>query len=53
MSVKAGKTPNETESSGGNNKEKDGVKREKKPRAALYSENLPTFYCGSGNNSEL
>ena len=30
----------------------DGIKKEKK-RAALYSENLPTFYVGAGNNSEL
>jgi len=30
-----------------------GDKKEKKQRAALYSENVPTFYCGSGNNSEL
>ena len=27
--------------------------KEKKKRAALYSENLPTFYVGQGNNSEL
>lgn len=26
---------------------------EKKKRQALYSENLPTFYCGIGNNSDL
>jgi hypothetical protein len=27
--------------------------KEKKKRTALYSENLPTFYVGQGNNSEL
>lgn len=27
-------------------------KKDKK-RTALYSENLPTFYVGAGNNSEL
>ncbi len=25
----------------------------KKKRPGLYSENVPTFYVGSGNNSEL
>jgi hypothetical protein len=24
-----------------------------KQRAALYTENLPTFYVGTGNNAEL
>ncbi len=28
-------------------------KPEKKKRQALYSENVPTFYCGVGNNSDL
>ena len=27
--------------------------KEKKKRTALYTENLPTFYVGQGNNSEL
>lgn len=27
--------------------------KEKKKRTALYSENVPTFYCGIGNNSDL
>ena len=30
-----------------------GVKKKKKQQAALYSENVPTFYCGPGNNSKL
>ena len=27
--------------------------KEKHKRTALYTENLPTFYVGSGNNAEL
>lgn len=28
-------------------------KKEKKKRPGLYSENIPTFYCGIGNNSDM
>ena len=27
--------------------------KEKHKRTALYTENLPTFYVGAGNNAEL
>ena len=30
-----------------------GDKKNKKQQAALYSENVPTFYCGPGNNPKL
>ena len=30
-----------------------GNGKDKKKRAALYSENVPTFYVGFGNNSDL
>lgn len=29
------------------------TKPEAKKRTALYTENLPTFYVGAGNNAEL
>lgn len=43
-------------SSGKENQTTNVVAKKDKPvrqRTALYSENLPTFYVGAGNNSEL
>ena len=45
-----------TESSGGSTSIKEATVKKEKParlRTALYAENLPTFYVGQGNNSEL